>query len=160
MLILKCEIKLQSGLMKLIISYYTGSSLWHQTINISGSAMCCMAHNQSPKLEFSKCVCEPYERRMTSLELSPVNVFPVCPNELILYTFVLFLNSETNINHKSVGRAGRPPIRMSVVRSPAPPVRMSKCPWARFWTPKCSWWLHHWCVSVRVWVPDEQVGSL
>lgn len=48
------EIILQSGLMKLIISYYLVSSLWHQSrwTNTLGSVKYCMAHFQSPELVF------------------------------------------------------------------------------------------------------------
>ncbi len=56
----------------------------------------------------------------------------------------------------SVGRVGCLLIRRLVGQSPAPPVYLSKCPWARYWTPDCSWWLCHWCMNV--WVSDEQVG--
>ena len=41
----------------------------------------------------------------------------------------------------SGGRAGRPMIERSAVRIPAPPVHMSKCPWARHWTPHCLQWV-------------------
>ncbi len=42
----------------------------------------------------------------------------------------------------------------SVVRFPAPFVCMSRCHWARNWTPYCSWWLRHWCIIVCAWVSD------
>lgn len=46
-----CEIKLQSGLMKLIISYYLVSTLWLQSrwTDTSGSVKYCMTHWQSPE---------------------------------------------------------------------------------------------------------------
>ena len=40
----------------------------------------------------------------------------------------------------SVGRVGHLVIGRSPVRIPAPSSCMSKCPWARYWTPSCSWW--------------------
>ena len=50
-----------------------------------------------------------------------------------------------------------------LVGLPVPPSCMSKCPWARYWTPNCSWWAvdilhgslrHQWmnvCVNWRMW---------
>ena len=51
------------------------------------------------------------------------------------------------------GSGGRPMIERSAVRIPAPPVHMSKCPWARHWTPNCSRWCG-WCLA---WFPPPPV---
>ena len=54
-----------------------------------------------------------------------------------------------------MSRAGRLVIG-SVVQIPAPPSCMSKCPWARYWTPNCSWWavgaLHGRVYVISVWM--------
>ncbi len=56
----------------------------------------------------------------------------------------------------SEGGVSRPLIGKSVVWSLTPKICMPKCPWARHWTPNCSWWLFLQCVNVCIRVPDEQ----
>lgn len=44
-------------------------------------------------------------------------------------------------SYGSGGRADCPLIGRLATRFPAPPLYMSKCPWAKYWTQNCSWWL-------------------
>ena len=69
----------------------------------------------------------------------------------LLFSMWMSLLQLQRVSHGSGGRAGRS--NQKVVRSPAPPVRKSKCPWARHWTPNCSWWLSQ-QPSTCVWMSE------
>ena len=88
----------------------------------------------------------------------PLHSSPINPQWCVRQ---LLCSSKVGDGCGSEGRAGRPPIRRSVVRSPAAPGHMSMCPWARHLTPNCSRRHSHRCVNEYLdYILMGKVGTL